>query len=140
MPDCQGCRRAAAAREDPLFIAELGESLLFLGDHQYFPGYCVLLAKGHFRELHEMPVPAARGLNEDLMRASRAVAAAFRPWKLNHASLGNVVPHAHWHILPRYEDDPDRLQNPWLNMKNFASKVPGQAERAALIAKIREAL
>ena len=140
MQDCEGCRRAALAGRDPLFIAELGESLLFLGDHQFFPGYCVLLAKAHFRELHEMPAAPSRALNDDLMRASRALDAAFQPWKLNLASLGNVVQHVHWHLMPRYESDPDRLQHPWLNMKAFASKVPGQAEREALIAKIRRVL
>jgi diadenosine tetraphosphate (Ap4A) HIT family hydrolase len=25
---------------------------------------------------------------------------------MNIASLGNVVPHLHWHIIPRYRGDP----------------------------------
>jgi diadenosine tetraphosphate (Ap4A) HIT family hydrolase len=27
------------------------------------------------------------------------------PDKVNPASLGNVVPHLHWHVIPRYLDD-----------------------------------
>jgi diadenosine tetraphosphate (Ap4A) HIT family hydrolase len=27
------------------------------------------------------------------------------PDKINLASLGNVVPHLHWHIIPRWLDD-----------------------------------
>ncbi|GAB3263890.1 hypothetical protein GCM10027296_39740 [Chitinimonas naiadis] len=29
-----------------------------------------------------------------------------QPDKINLASLGNVVPHLHWHIIPRWRDDP----------------------------------
>jgi diadenosine tetraphosphate (Ap4A) HIT family hydrolase len=28
-----------------------------------------------------------------------------RPDKVNLASLGNVVPHLHWHVIPRFRDD-----------------------------------
>jgi diadenosine tetraphosphate (Ap4A) HIT family hydrolase len=27
------------------------------------------------------------------------------PDKVNIASLGNMVPHIHWHVIPRYQDD-----------------------------------
>jgi hypothetical protein len=38
--------------------------------------------------------------------ASRAIAAAFAPAKLNYDILGNSLPHLHTHIAPRYADDP----------------------------------
>jgi len=28
------------------------------------------------------------------------------PDKINLASLGNQVPHLHWHVIPRFKDDP----------------------------------
>ena len=28
------------------------------------------------------------------------------PEKINLASFGNMVPHLHWHIIPRFADDP----------------------------------
>jgi diadenosine tetraphosphate (Ap4A) HIT family hydrolase len=28
-----------------------------------------------------------------------------QPDKVNLASLGNVVPHLHWHVVPRWTDD-----------------------------------
>jgi diadenosine tetraphosphate (Ap4A) HIT family hydrolase len=27
------------------------------------------------------------------------------PDKMNVAALGNVVPHIHWHVIPRFKDD-----------------------------------
>ena len=41
----------------------------------------------------------------DLELAARAIAATCRPDLMNYASLGNVVPHLHWHLVPRYMSD-----------------------------------
>lgn len=37
---------------------------------------------------------------------SRALKQLFRPYKLNVAALGNVVPQLHVHLIARYTDDP----------------------------------
>jgi diadenosine tetraphosphate (Ap4A) HIT family hydrolase len=34
-----------------------------------------------------------------------AVRHVMRPDKVNIAALGNMVPHIHWHVIPRYKDD-----------------------------------
>jgi diadenosine tetraphosphate (Ap4A) HIT family hydrolase len=34
-----------------------------------------------------------------------AVREVAKPDKINLASLGNVVPHVHWHVIPRWQDD-----------------------------------
>ena len=54
-----------------------------------------------------------------LMTVVWAVEAALRqvldPVKINLASLGNQVPHLHWHVIPRFEDDahfPDAVWAP----------------------------
>ena len=43
------------------------------------------------------------------MNAVFATEAALRsllhPHKINLASLGNVTPHLHWHVIPRYRGD-----------------------------------
>jgi diadenosine tetraphosphate (Ap4A) HIT family hydrolase len=52
---------------------------------------------------------------------ARAIELSCRPHKLNYELLGNQVPHLHWHLFPRYLDDPDRLHPVWLAL--------GQAER-----------
>ena len=115
---CEKLRLAAEGRL-PSLIHEFDQSILIAGDHQFYPGYCVLLAKSHAREMHELPESAARAIFDELMRASRAIAAAYQPHKLNHASLGNVVPHVHWHVFPRYVGDPKLLADPWSNAGSF---------------------
>jgi diadenosine tetraphosphate (Ap4A) HIT family hydrolase len=58
--------------------------------------------------------PAQR---QRLLDAVWAVEAAQRevlaPLKVNLASLGNVVPHLHWHVIPRFADDAHFPQPVW---------------------------
>lgn len=142
MAECEGCTRVsdAAAGKNPHLVAEFPNSWLFLGDHQYFEGYCVLMAKSHVRELHEMGPSEYAGLMDELMQATRAIQAAFEPWKMNHACLGNQLQHVHWHIMPRFETDEDRFHNPWYNMEDFKTRTPDAATQARLIKRIKNHL
>jgi len=142
MQPCEICTRLSSAGlgQSPQLIHRFESSLLFLGDHQFFEGYCVLMLKDHVRELHEMPEVAYGAFMLELRQASQAIARAFKPWKLNHACLGNVVPHLHWHIVPRYESDPNHLQNPWYDMDHFKGHGPSSSQQQALIEKIRREL
>jgi diadenosine tetraphosphate (Ap4A) HIT family hydrolase len=40
-----------------------------------------------------------------VLSAESALREAAQPHKVNLASLGNVVPHLHWHVIPRWRDD-----------------------------------
>jgi diadenosine tetraphosphate (Ap4A) HIT family hydrolase len=39
---------------------------------------------------------------------ARALAGAFAPDRLNYAHLANRMHHVHWHVVPRYEREPER--------------------------------
>lgn len=41
----------------------------------------------------------------EIAMASRALQVAFKPHKLNVATLGNLVPQLHVHVIARFEDD-----------------------------------
>ena len=34
-----------------------------------------------------------------------AIRAVFDPKRINYECLGNIQPHVHWHLIPRYEGD-----------------------------------
>lgn len=137
---CAACRRLGSFAQDPHFIHEFEGSVLFLGDHQYYPGYSVLMLKRHVREIHELDEAQGARLCAELRAATLAVQKAFLPWKMNHACLGNQVQHVHWHILPRYEDDPDRLQHPWLHSDRFGSHRPGGHTLKEVVRRIQAKL
>jgi len=70
-----------------------------------YPGYCRVILNRHAREMTDL----SGGERERLMRAVFACEAALRelfdPDKVNLASLGNQVPHLHWHVIARHADD-----------------------------------
>ena len=121
-------------------IHEFKNSFLVLGDHQYFKGYCVLILKNHVRELHDLTPSVQQELHSELMTSGKAIYDELGPWKMNYSCYGNAVPHIHWHIFPRYESDPDHLVQPWQHMDEFKNHVGGQAERLAMIERIRAQL
>ena len=54
-----------------------------------------------------------RGGQRVVCAAERTLRRLLAPTKMNLASLGNVVPHVHWHVIPRFEDDPHFPQPIW---------------------------
>jgi diadenosine tetraphosphate (Ap4A) HIT family hydrolase len=119
-------------------IQELPASVAVLGHDQYYPGYCLVIAKTHATELYELPDPEAIQYYRDMLRVAQAIAGAFRPRKLNYELLGNTVPHLHWHLFPRYEGDPTPGRPVWEHAHPV--RVPAAEEAAATIAAIRRHL
>lgn len=139
---CTICRRVALWREgrNAYFVHEFEHSVLVVGDHQFHRGYCLLLLKEHVRELHELEPEVYLALSRELMVAGRAVVETFGPWKMNYSCYGNVDPHVHWHLFPRYESDPDHLNQPWLHAAEFKDHPTGEAKARELAASIRARL
>jgi len=77
------------------------------------PGLCRVIWDRHVKEMTDL-TPAER---ERLMRVVFAVEQALlkvvAPDKVNVASLGNRVPHIHWHVIPRFNDDPHFPNSIW---------------------------
>jgi diadenosine tetraphosphate (Ap4A) HIT family hydrolase len=71
-----------------------------------YPGFCRVILNRHVKEMTDL-VPAERSrLMTMVMKTEQVVRDAMQPDKINLASLGNVVPHLHWHVIPRFADDP----------------------------------
>ena len=86
-------------------IADLQVSQLRLATDQTVRGYCVLIATTHVTEPFELGVSGSRAYFEDLMLAARVLTKVFEPDKMNYQILGNLVPHLHCHLHPRYYGD-----------------------------------
>src|SRR5512146_385141 len=123
------CRAGAFAD----FVAELPHSVVILGDAQFYRGYCVVLAKRHASEIHLMPPEEARALFEETVAVGRAIALATRPLKLNYECLGNLEPHVHWHVFPRFASDAMRTAPVWMRPETERKVVLEDSDRRALI-------
>jgi diadenosine tetraphosphate (Ap4A) HIT family hydrolase len=65
---------------------------------------------------------------------ARAVRAAVGAVKMNYELLGNVIPHIHWHLVPRRGDDPSPQAAVWTIAHDPRRLDPAEtAERIALI-------
>lgn len=101
--------------KDPYFVAELESGFVVIADHQKYKGYTLFLCKQDKSELHELDRDFRLQFLEDMSIVSEAVYRAFKPRKLNCELLGNTDPHLHWHIIPRYENDPFPKLPIWLD-------------------------
>lgn len=126
MNDCVICERVVLAREgrNPHLIAEMEHTYFVVGDHQFFTGYALVLLKEHVREPFELPPDVQREHFAEVMRAAKAIHDTFAPSKLNYSCYGNAEPHVHWHIVPRYADDPNRDGDPWRAWRAWRDATP----------------
>ena len=105
-----------------------------------FPGFCRIILQRHVKEMTDLaPQDRAR-----LMNAVFAVEAALRelmqPDKINLASLGNAVPHLHWHVIPRYRDD-SRFPGPiWAQALRPDARARPAPEREQLVRSLASRL
>jgi diadenosine tetraphosphate (Ap4A) HIT family hydrolase len=125
----EGCRTGNLTD----FVAELPHSFVILGDAQFYRGYCVVLARRHVNEIHLMPPDEARALFEETVAVGRTIALATHPLKLNYECLGNLEPHVHWHVVPRFEADTMRAAPIWIRSEAERKVTLEDSDRRALI-------
>ena len=103
MTDCLMCRRWE--KEQDLQIIELPHSYVTLNRDQHFPGYTLLFTKDHVTELFHLERDVRSALMEEVSTVAGALFTIYRPAKINYELLGNMVPHIHWHIVPRFSSE-----------------------------------
>jgi diadenosine tetraphosphate (Ap4A) HIT family hydrolase len=74
-------------------------------DDEHFPGFCRVILNSHVKEMTDLPAAERQRLMHVVFAVENAVREVVQPDKINLASLGNVVPHLHWHVIPRWLDD-----------------------------------
>ena len=139
---CIACDRIAriGRGEDPEFVATLAESYVVLADEQAYRGYCILFLKDHHEHLGRLPLERQLRLYEDVARVAAAIDREVAPARLNYACLGNLVTHVHWHVTPRYADDPERQHPIWVRPLAERRVALPADDRRALIERLRRAL
>jgi diadenosine tetraphosphate (Ap4A) HIT family hydrolase len=110
-PSCTVCRGTWPGRA--LVIGDLGLSMAYLNEDQYFPGWTVLVFKRHATELFHLAPTERIQLMEEVSRLAKVLAETFTAAKMNYELLGNQIPHIHWHVIPRLPRDPSPLQPIW---------------------------
>ena len=76
-------------------------------DDANYPGFCRVILNAHIKEMTDLPPAERQRLMTVVFAVETAVREVALPDKINLASLGNVAPHLHWHVIPRWATDPN---------------------------------
>jgi len=70
------------------------------------PGFVRVIVNKHIKEFSELSDEEAIKLTIFIKKLEKGILEVLNPDKINIVSLGNMVPHLHIHIIPRYVNDP----------------------------------
>ncbi|RIX48236.1 MAG: HIT family protein [Rhodocyclales bacterium GT-UBC] len=109
-------------------------------DDDNFPGFCRVIWTAHVREMTDLLPEERNGLMQVVFAVESAVRSLFAPDKINLASFGNVVPHLHWHIIPRWHDDRNFPEPIWGAVQRQGKPTVPVVDDASLTAALVKAL
>lgn len=116
VPDCIFCKIVTG--EIPCHkLYEDDDVLAFLDIGPLSAGHTLVIPKGHYETIDQVPAEIAAamfkivpGLSQAIMQATGATS-----WNLlqnNGSDAGQVVPHVHLHIIPRFAGDAREIPTP----------------------------
>ena len=110
------CELCHSAGGELLWRDELCRVVLV--EERDYPGFCRVILNRHVREMTDLDTATRERLMRVVYAAEQALRELMQPAKINLASLGNITPHLHWHVIPRFADD-----------KHFPGSVWSEARR-----------
>ena len=131
--DCPLCRDDGGT---VLLRSELLRVVLV--DDADYPGFCRVILNRHAREMTDLAPGEIARMMSAVFAVEDAQRAVLAPDKINLASFGNLVPHVHWHVIPRFADDAHFPQPIWGPRQREPQAQALAARRAQLPALMRE--
>jgi diadenosine tetraphosphate (Ap4A) HIT family hydrolase len=107
-------------------------------DEPDYPGFVRVILARHAREMGDLSREERDALMSVVFDVESAVRETMQPDKMNLASLGNMTPHVHWHVVPRFADD-RHFPNPIWAAPKRESRAP-HAEREKRAAGLAAAI
>ncbi len=104
MTNCVLCKDELKPVEGQL-IWRGDDCRVILVNDPVLPGFCRVIWNHHVAEMTDLSYGERDHLMTLVFAVEEAVRHVMHPDKVNIASLGNMVPHIHWHVIPRFKDD-----------------------------------
>jgi len=144
---CAICAQHELAEQgtDPWAVARLQSGYVRLNANQYFAGSSFFATCACVDELHQLEFGDRDAHLIELGKVSEAVYNAFEPKGLNLESVGNVVTHLRWWLVPRRVSDARPADVIWQDMGFWKaqwteSNRPDDTSRVALQRRLLKAL
>jgi diadenosine tetraphosphate (Ap4A) HIT family hydrolase len=74
-------------------------------DGETYRGFCRVIWNAHVKEMTDLVVVERSVFMKAVFKLEAVLRAHLNPEKMNIASLGNMTPHLHWHVIPRFIGD-----------------------------------
>jgi len=108
MPNLLDQRVAEAQNgENPTVLYRMPSGWAVIGDQQFIPGYCLLLADPVVSDLNALNGEQRTQFLEDMTIIGDALLEVTDSYRINYEILGNTQPALHAHIFPRYLNEPE---------------------------------
>lgn len=112
---------------------------VILIDDTDYAGFCRVVWNSHVKEMTDLGQDERAYFMGVVFAVESVLRELLSPTKINLASLGNQVPHLHWHVIPRFGDDA-HFPNPIWSERLRAGTVRIIPKLDALQDKLREQL
>jgi diadenosine tetraphosphate (Ap4A) HIT family hydrolase len=119
------------------------ELRVVLADEPELPGFCRVIWNEHIGEMSQLTVDQRSRLWHVVMLVEKILLEVMQADKINLAALGNMVPHLHWHVIPRFQADvffPGSVWSEKQRESNLDHINKQEAKVPQLIQRIREVL
>ena len=114
MTNCVLCKDELKPEEGQL-IWRGDDCRVILVNDPDLPGFCRVIWNHHVAEMTDLSYGEREHLMTLVFTVEEAVRHVMHPDKVNVAALGNMVPHIHWHVIPRFKDDAFFPGSAWSN-------------------------
>ena len=105
----QGADDCPLCREDGGLLVARHEKFRIIratgADAVHFPACYRVIWNAHVAEWTDLALPERGELMQAVAGVEAVLREQLRPSKINLASLGNMVPHLHWHVIARFDWD-----------------------------------
>ena len=99
-----GCWFCGDQLGQPFYAGTVGDA--HLERHPIARGHAIVVFRGrHVADFTGLTAAEAAAYWSDVQTVARMIEQVFAPCHMNYQLLGNLVPHLHVHLVPRYIDD-----------------------------------
>ena len=115
-----GCELCAQAGGE--LIWQNDQLRVVLVDDKLFAGFTRVIWQEHVVEITDLASEQRSALMKTVCLVETIQREVLKPTKINLASLGNMTPHLHWHVIPRFEQDANFPNPVWALSAEDAKK------------------
>ena len=104
--NCAYCVEGELVEKFGIKIAELPASKVYLFKEQSHRGRVIVARKRHVSEMIDLDRRERQAFMDDVAKVASALRMVFHPRKINYGAYGDTGCHLHFHLVPKYADDP----------------------------------